>query len=276
VEISSATILAGRPNGEEQPSFDSVSGGFPTVDLHVVDVPAGSLSRVQLSLQVARYPWLVMAVLAGWLEVAVLIWAGLRLGSSGTRDSPTAAALFVTVTAGLAAILWRPAEHRMAHRLLSLLSGLTALSTLLLFVGGAMFAFEGDRPLRAPLFALAGATAVIAGLISVTWIRTGSSSKAEQISPWEQGRHTDEEEMKGKRIDPARYKTFAVATENYKYDRPAIKVASAEAEVGDEDEYNIDAALHQGLIDLVAPYLAPNRCDAFRHMWSRDVTSAGR
>jgi hypothetical protein len=40
-----------NPRPRRRPSFDSVGGGDPTVDLHVADVPYGSLSRAQVELQ---------------------------------------------------------------------------------------------------------------------------------------------------------------------------------------------------------------------------------
>ena len=48
VAIDAATMLAGRPDdakAKRPPSIDQVTGGLPTVDLHVIDVERGSLSR---------------------------------------------------------------------------------------------------------------------------------------------------------------------------------------------------------------------------------------
>ena len=68
VQILEASLLAGLP-GNPNPSFDHVQGSFPTVGLHVIEVPKGSLSRVQIGLPQA-HPW--------WSIFAARRFAGLR------------------------------------------------------------------------------------------------------------------------------------------------------------------------------------------------------
>jgi hypothetical protein len=234
VEIASATILAGRPNSG-CPSVDHVSGNLPTVDLHVVDVPRGSLSRAQVELHVVRHPWLTLAVFTAWATSAALFWSGERIGPTGASHDPAAAVtLFVTLAAAAAALMWRPSDHRMATRLLSTVGALASASALLLLVAAALFAFEGDHRLRVPLMTLSGAAAFMAVLVTVAWFRSGYFASRVVVSPWEQGRRVEYKTLR-KQVT---YETFTDATAAYGYDKPAIKVQSAEASYPDEFDFN--------------------------------------
>ena len=59
-----AEVTAKPERLRRRPSFDSITGGYPNVDLHVVDVPYGSLSRAQVALQASTAGWLTTAVAA--------------------------------------------------------------------------------------------------------------------------------------------------------------------------------------------------------------------
>ncbi len=119
VSISRAKLIAGRPNAtrpdppdsaapparreeaEWLPSFDAVIGGYPTIDLHVTDVPYGSLSRAQVALQPTPKGWLSMAVLACSVSTATLTIAWL----AHNVRSDVASTLMVTFAAALVALL---------------------------------------------------------------------------------------------------------------------------------------------------------------------------
>jgi hypothetical protein len=239
VEITTASVLAGRPKDPDPkpPSFDVVGGGLPTVDLHAVDVPRGSLSRAQVDLHVTPHPWLTLAVFSAWATTATLFWAAATLAEPG-RDNATASTLFVTFTAAVAAVLWRPSEHRMALRLLSHVGALASASSVLLLVAAAMLAFQRGSNLGGPLTALGVVATVIACLVSVTWIMAFRALSRTRSSPWEQGIQIPVDKR-----DLEKRKTFETARRAYGYSTPAIKVASAESGYARRPTSKVDTPL---------------------------------
>ena len=258
VAIDSAKILAGRPEARagREPSVDQVAGGLPTVDLHVVDVERGSLSRAQVDLRLAADSWLTLATACAWLTAAALFWAASRLGSPDGRENDAASALFITFTVALAAILWRPPEHRMAMRLLSRVGLLAYTSCLLLLVAAALFVFERSKQLNGRLFTLGGLAVVTAVLLSVTLVRVLVAANRERIlSPWEQGRGIAEE-LEGASHDGAQFASFEAASEHLGFTTPAIKVGSAEADTA--ATLMLDDELIDEMRALLAAGLAAN------------------
>lgn len=103
VSIARAALLAGRPKPEpkltnitprasgddrssragmknrrrRRPSFDSIGGGCPTVDLHVAEVPYGSRSRAHLEVEARVGSWFATAVFSSWLATGILLFAWL-------------------------------------------------------------------------------------------------------------------------------------------------------------------------------------------------------
>jgi hypothetical protein len=239
-EIVSAQILAGRPGpdpGPPWPSVDVVTGRFSTVDLHVVDVPRGCLSRAQVDLRVAFDSWLVLAVAAAWLTVAAVVgaaWCLGRLGGPGDRrlDPSATSALFITFAAAIAVMLWRPPEHRMAVRLASMVGVVAQAPSLILLVTAALFVFADDGRLRYILWSLGTPAVLVALTLSVTAVCTASHArrrKVKVLSPWEQGRLI--EEIEGARHADARLtESFDAAACYLDFGTPAIKVASAESD----------------------------------------------
>jgi hypothetical protein len=239
IEIVSAQILAGRPDGREPSenklSVDVVTGRLSTVDLHVVDVERGSLSRAQVDLRVALDSWLILAVASAWLTVGAVAWAANRLGrlagpDSALFDGAAASALFITFAAAMAVIVWRPPEHRMAMRLMSVVGLVPYTSSLILLVAAALFVFESGPHLRVLMLLLEVPAVLVAAILTATAVRTASQAcRIRVLSPWEQGRFVDE--MEGARHEHTeRCKTFASAAEYLNFCTPAIKVASAESD----------------------------------------------
>jgi len=111
------------------------------------------------------------------------------------------------------------------------------------------------------LLVLAGLAGVVAILITVTWFCTGAPIEKTRISPWEQGRFTEADPYVRilRRTEADSYADFPTASRNYGYNKPAIKVASAEAEVGDDDEYRIDDDLLHRLRAVVDSVLQRER-----------------
>jgi hypothetical protein len=260
VEIDSAQILAGRPQpGAVRPSVDHVTGGFPTVDLHVADVARGSLSRAQVNLRLAGDSWLTLAMLTSWLSAGALLWATTRLGQYTGQSLPreAASALFITFTAALVAILWRPPEHRMAVRLLSKVNLLAYAPSLLLLVAASLFVFEGRSPLTGRLVTLVVLASIVALLLTVTWVAAVWRARRDKVlSPWEQGRRVERIERAG-HASPDRFRSFRGAAHDLRFDTPAIEVASAEADTA--ATLTLDDPLIRDMRDLVRRSLDRSR-----------------
>ncbi|HZM31439.1 MAG TPA: hypothetical protein VFB77_13170 [Acidimicrobiales bacterium] len=235
VTIDSARMLAGRPEqslARRRPSIDQVTGGLPTVDLHAIEVERGSLSRAQVDLRLAADSWLTLATASAWLTAVALFWAARRLGAPDDRENAAASALFITFTVALAAILWRPPEHRMAVRLLSAVGLMAYTSCLLLLVAAALFVFEPTGDLTGGLITLVVVASIVALLLTVTRaVVVRASRKDWKLSPWEQGRGIAE--LQGAAHDDdiaAAALTFETASQHLGFGTPAIKVESAEAD----------------------------------------------
>ena len=137
-----------------RPSFDSVGGGYPTVDLHVAEVPYGSLSRAQVELQASPTGWLSSAWVAALLATAALFAAWLA-HPTGRDSAELPAVVLISYAAAMVAVVIRPDPHQMVTRLLLRLRLLAAASAVLALAGGGAFAFlqpegptRGSRPWR--------------------------------------------------------------------------------------------------------------------------------
>jgi hypothetical protein len=229
VEIDSASLLAGRPKRQtKHPSVDTVTGGFPTVDLHVVDVERGSVSRGQVDLRLANDSWLRFAFLSAWVSVGALVWAAHRLGAHEGRGEEAPSALFITFAAALAAILWRPQERRMATRMLSWVNVIAYGAPFIMLNAAALIVFQQDWDLTWWFTGLAGVAAMVAGVLTVTWLSASLAHRRVLLSPWEQGLGTGHID-RAERATPAELVTLAGAEHHLGFDTLAIKVASAEA-----------------------------------------------
>jgi hypothetical protein len=224
-----------------------VIGGYPTIDLHVTDVPYGSLSRAQVALQPTPKGWLSMAVLACSVSTATLTIAWL----AHSVRSDVASTLMVTFAAALVALLARNDPHRMITRLLSTIRQLAAISALLTFAGALTFAFLKPADAR-PVLGLLALVSVIPTVMAVAAWATAMIrlSRRAKRSPWEQRRPIDEA-APGVDED-ARYHTeilckcrdaqhpYDRALELLRFDAPAIKVASSE---GCRRRFEVDASV---------------------------------
>jgi hypothetical protein len=254
VQIAEASLLAGRPDSgwgphdarraeEDKLSFDRVRGGFPTVGLHVVEVPNGSLSRVQLGLQVVTRGWLMTSMLSAWAVFGLLLaccWHSPEV----PKDKDTVALILVAVAAGVAALIAQSASHGLAAHLLKWSRALASVAAGLPVVAATFIAFDSARPARVA-DALLG-TAVAAGTIAVilfavcllAWWR----QRRENVqSPWE---HSHERKQV-----PPREVSFVAAACTHHYVRPAMRIDSAE---GWHTSFNIDWSWAEGrLIDAL-------------------------
>jgi hypothetical protein len=241
VQIVEASLLAGRPN-DEMPSFDHVQGGFPTVGLHVIEVPNGSLSRVQIGLQVVNRGWLMTSMLSSWAVCVFLLAFALHQSAVRKDVGGVFSLVLVTLAGAIAGIIAQSDAHALATHLLRWARSLATITVILPLVATTYIALEPDRTSRVN-FALWGA-ATVSGLIALTlsavcflaWNRQRKSVR----SPWEQNRAFSN--------PPRQPETFnSGATEN-DYDKPAMRVDSAE---GWHTEFLWDGASEQQLIDAL-------------------------
>ena len=125
-----------------RPSYDVMGPGNPTIDLHVADVPYGSLSRGQVLLRGRPQGWLATSAACSWVA-SVALW-----GTSHSHlDNGVAATLLITLAAAIVTLVVREDEHRMVTRLLGVLK-LVAASSVALLVVAAVAAATFDEGYR--------------------------------------------------------------------------------------------------------------------------------
>ena len=285
VSIIKAALLAGRPRPEakapappadgqvngpvkmkdrqkRRPSFDSIGGGYPTVDLHVADVPYGSRSRAQVEVEARAGGWFATAVFSSWLSSAILLFAYLARPKLGVGS-----ALMVSFSAGLAALLVRNDPHRLITRLLSKVRLLATFAALLAVAAAVVLAFGDPRAAHHWLIVLFSASLIPTALISASWLLTLRRSLRDdpKESPWEHHRprrsksDSQDPDHRAQLADETRHETLARKMEetgypyNWAYKKlgfcePAIRVASCES---DRQTYPWDnafaAAFHRRL-----------------------------
>jgi hypothetical protein len=237
-----------------RPSFDRIGGGYPTVDLHVADVPYGALSRAQVSLQASPKGWLPTAALSCCVATAILAIAAWRQPHT-TND--VASALLVGFAAAMLAVLVRPDPHRMVTRLLSGLRNLALVSALLSFASAVVFTFYDGDGVQTILFLLALISAGPSGLVTFVWLRTRYRRPAEEESPWEQ--HKPHPDALGPEHRPyldelitlleTEDRPYTVGLERLGFLKPAIRVASSESA---REEFRWDAEFDSEFVSRLA------------------------
>jgi hypothetical protein len=102
--------------------------------------------------------------------------------------------------------------------------------SLLLLFAASLFVFERDKRLTGRLYVLGAVAVAVALALTVTRLCAWRRGRARHVlSPWEQGRRIGEIEQ-ARHADEGLFHTFAAAERNLRFDTPAIKVASAEAD----------------------------------------------
>lgn len=232
VQIAEASLLAGRPGEHDgPPPYDHVQGGYPTVALHVIEVPNGSLARAQIGLQVVTRGWVMASTLASWAVfgfLAAVAWHHAELKQAS--DMPV---ILVALAGGVAGIIAQSDAHGLASHLLKWTRTLATIAAVLPLVATTYIAFQTVHPERvAPALwtaaALGGGIAVFLSVICLlSWVRQHTVV----CSPWEQAR--------ARQDVPERPESFPAAAQHYHYDKPAVRVDSAE---GWHTEFNWDQA----------------------------------
>jgi hypothetical protein len=123
-----------------RPSYDVVGPSYPTIDLHVADVPYGSLSRAQVLLRGRPQGWLAASAACSWVAL-VALW-----GTSRSHlDNGVAATLLITLAAAIITLVVREDEHRMVTRLLGVLKLVSAVSIALLVIAAVVAVTFDER-----------------------------------------------------------------------------------------------------------------------------------
>lgn len=220
VQVAEASLLAGRPKCAD-PSFDHVRGGFPTVGLHVIEVPNGSLSRAQIGFQVVTRGWVMTSMLSSWVVFGLLLAFAMH-GSFLKKNSELPVLILLALAGGVAGLLAQSNAHGLAAHLLKWTRSLATLSAALPVVATTYIAFDSVHPDRvAPaLWAVVGVGGAIALLLTGVCLLSWRRQRKDVQSPWEQSR--------GRTKMPRRPEDFATAKKEYGYDRPAMRVDSPE------------------------------------------------
>lgn len=220
VQIAEASLLAGRPK-QASPSFDRVQGGFPTVGLHVIEVPNGSLSRAQIGLQVVTRGWVMTSMLSSWAVFGLLLaFATHHADLKRAGDLPVL--ILVALAGGVAGVVAQSDAHGLAAHLLKWTRSLATVAAVLPLVATTYIAFESIHPTHvAPaLWTAVSIGGVIAVLLSAVCFVSWKRQRKIVCSPWEQNR--------ARRDIRERPEAFETAAKEYHYDKPAMRVDSAE------------------------------------------------
>jgi len=251
VQIVEASLLAGPPGGKN-PAFDRVQGCFPTVDLHVIEVPNGSLSRAQIGLQVANRGWLLTSMFSCWAVFGFLLaFAIHRAALKLTGDLPVV--ILIALAAAVAGFVAQSDAHGLAAQLLKWVRALALIAAGLPLVAMTFIAFEAAAPTHVgpALWSAVGVSAAIALLLLTVCCRAWWHQRKTVRSPWEQDPKPDTGERKPApfRLPPKR---FDLAEEDYGFNKPAMRVNTAEGwhkdfQLNKESEQELVAGLRKPL-----------------------------
>jgi hypothetical protein len=261
---SQYTLMKDRER--RRPSFDAISGGYPTVDLHVADVPYGSRSRAQVEVEASATGWFATAAFSSCLASGILGFAAFAKPPLGVGST-----LLMTFAAGLAVLLVRQDPHRLVTRLLSKVRLLATFTAVLALAAAVIMASSSTRNGYAWLLILFIVSLFPTSLITASWsIALARSAWAKpRESPWEHHRPrqsrrgSDDPDLAAQLENQERHEVLAQAMDNedYPYDwayrklgfpLPAIRVASSE---GERQLYPWDKAFAAVFDDRLNSYL---------------------
>jgi hypothetical protein len=234
VRIVRANLLAGRPNhADRRVSVDHVVGHAPTVGLHAVEVPNGSLCRAQVDLRVPTRGWLTTVVASCLLIAIVMGTVFVHLIGGGAQwdygQVTNVVLVLVTMAAGSATLIAQRDTRGVAARMVTNLRVLGTVAISLPVIEAVFLVYMGtERPAPANiemreriaasvLFAL---SVLIAALITWTWSMTWRDERrsVEQTSPWDMT-------VDGSSHPPLDYRG---EMSKRQFDTPAVGIASAE------------------------------------------------
>ena len=254
VQITQATLLAGRPNDPRaKVSFDRIVGHSPTVGLHAVEVPNGSLSRVQVDLRAPARGWLTTVLVAAVAVFGVVlsVWCHWLRGDPRWEADQIATVVLVLITTSAAAATL-VAQRDSGDIGARFVGGVRAFGTAAIampVVVAAILVYSAidiDPLSRNPkahsiqgfLTGLVIISALMAILIFIAWFRSAIADRrgAVQPSPWDMTRHLRDETSEKHRqereeraaIQKRVRQDFHYAVTEFDFDKPAVGVRSAE------------------------------------------------
>jgi hypothetical protein len=232
LQIVKASLVAGRPNDPDRHvSADHVVGHSPTLGLHAVEVPPGSLSRAQVDVRVPTSGWLTTLLISCWLVFGVMTTVVFHtdtaeLDSWSNEKITNVVVILITVSAGFAALIAQRDVSGTGARMLTTLRALGVLSMSLPVVMSGFLIYGGenmrDGPRDIELLAIRVLTAfalIIAVLVLAAWIAS--------LLPERQGFLASPWDMTSRKASDAPT-NLHVALKRYRFDTPAIGVESAE------------------------------------------------
>jgi hypothetical protein len=286
VRIHKATLLAGRPNESGRPSTeDHVENDTLTVGLHGVEVPAGSLCRVQIQLRVQSAGWLaVMALSALAISLVLLsvVWhLETQEAGQGSEQYNNVVVLLVTTAAAAATFVAHREFSGVAARLLVGVRAIAAVCIALPVIASGFIAYTERRPTERPEPLTADAIMVLFVVavcltiyLATVWWLSWRGEQAQRIrSPWDMteatpprlgwgrlrptstGRARAEERAKARaRAERIPSESFDEAVGRHGFRRPAIGLASSEAW---HQWYDVTNSCHESTLRELDGILGP-------------------
>jgi hypothetical protein len=235
VRIVRATLLAGRPNDPKRHvSLDDVRGHQPTVGLHAVEIPNGSLCRAQVDLRVPTRGWLTTVLLSCIAISAVLtsVWWHLRESAAIWPDGQltNVVLLLVTVSGASATFVAQRDAGGVAARLVTLLRAVGAMAIALPAAAAAFLVYAAratrgsesgfDATDRRAVASFSCFSIFLLLVIAFAWGRTRWAERRSvaQRSPWDQTRKTRRKLTTD----------FNEAIKKFGFDTAAVGIESAE------------------------------------------------
>jgi len=259
LQIVEASLLAGPP-GDMKPEFDRVQGCFPTVGLHVIEVPNGSLSRAQIGLQVANRGWLLTSMFSCWAVFGLLLaFAIHRAALKLTGDLPVV--ILIALAAAVAGFVAQSDAHGLAAQLLKWVRALALIAAGLPLVAMTFIVFEAAAPAHVgpALWSAVGVSAAIALLLLAVCCRSWWHQRKVVRSPWEQDPEPDPDDPVPFPVPPEK---FDLAEEDYGYNKPAMRVNTAE---GWHKDFQLNKESEQELVAGLSRPLSHVRYSANTH-----------
>ena len=244
--IVEATLLAGRPNDPDRHiSIDQVVGHAPTVGLHALEIPNGSLCRLQGDFRVTARGWLstmTIATLVIFLLLVTVVVHEWPDGPRAPRDETdtleiTNAILLLVSAAGAAATMVAQRDFSgMAARLVAgLRAAITAALALPVIAAGILIYAGRDSNVLSPkvglgiLIGLTGLACMFFILTLLAWLGSWRHERRPMIqeSPWDMTRFSED-------VTPAMPelwkpdRDFNVVTKEAKFNTAAVGIGTAE------------------------------------------------
>ncbi len=207
LRIVKATLLAGRPNDPSRHvSEDQVVGHTPMAGLHAVEVPNGSLCRVQVDLAVPTQGWLNTVWISTIAIFVVLLSVALHWKSTSAlshEQITNVVLILATTSAGVAALVAQRDGGAVAARFVAQLRLLGTIALILPLVAAGLLVYSGLKdgtgttqrqvakslpymtPLLWTLTGVAGGIAMVFGIVWLQGIRMQRVSIVKE-SPWDQ------------------------------------------------------------------------------------------